>query len=157
MNPSYLISTWCPFLLWNIIFSCRRQEMLRGAGSWMNWSVSLERSQCDKLNNQLPPMSTSLFIKGNAGVKLKIIWGKSKQIAFPVVSDWSEKNYTSFWENSLLLCNGRRSSKVFKKFFVFSFCSPKLSITKLWNHSVIIPILLSCFRKKKKMITLNVA
>lgn len=60
--------------------------MLRGARTWMNWNVSLERSQCDKLNNQLPPYVNQFIYKRKCRSEVEDSKGKSKQIAYPVFS-----------------------------------------------------------------------
>lgn len=59
--------------------------MLRGARTWMNWNISLERSQCDKWHNQLLPY-VKLFIYERKGRSKIEDSKKSKQIVYPVFS-----------------------------------------------------------------------
>lgn len=60
--------------------------MLRGARTWMNWNVSLERSKCDKLNNYLPPYVNQFIHKRGCRSEVDDR-EKSKQIACPAFLD----------------------------------------------------------------------
>lgn len=123
-EPFLLSHTRCPFLLWNIIFSCRRQEELRGARTWMNWSVSLERSQCDKLNNHLPPYVNQFIYKRRCRREDEDSRGKMKTDRISCFLGLIWEKLHLHLENSSLLSDGHLNWQVFKKFFVFSFCSP---------------------------------
>lgn len=112
-EPFLLNSCMMSFLVWSIIFPCKKQKnCFEEPRTWVNQNVSLERSQCNKLKKiSYLLILTCVFMKGNVGVKLKMTMGKIKANCISCVLRLIWKKLYQLLGNSLLLFNGCLSPK----------------------------------------------
>jgi hypothetical protein len=96
-------------------------------------------------------MLTYIFMKSNAGGKVKLVMGKIKTHCIACVLRLIWESHTYCWETfSFYYCLlFSFYYLVWCFYFCLHFAVPKLCVAAFWNHSVIILILLSCFSKNK--------
>lgn len=103
------------FLVWSIIFACKKQKnCLEEPRTWVNQNVSLERSQCNKFKkkkNQLPPYFNLCIYERKCGSKVENDNGKNQSKLHILCSQLIWKKLYQLLGNSLLLFNGCLSPK----------------------------------------------
>lgn len=157
----YVIRFWFshgPFFLnsHTVSFTFMEYQTLKGARTWMSWKVSLEQSQCDTLNTQLPPYVNLCIYKRKLRSKVEDSKGKNQNKLHILCSLPNLETFTPvFWKIDsdylmvILAQSGFLLFFCFCFFFVFSFCSPDFPLLGSEIIQLLSPFYYHVSEKKK--------
>lgn len=111
----------------------------------IEWTEMFPLKDDNVIRNRLPPF-VNLYIYKRSKNKDENSKRKNQNKLYILCSLVNLRKLYQLLRNRLLLFNGCLSPKFLFLSFHFSFVN--FCIAGLWNHSVIISVLLSCFRKK---------